>query len=218
MPSELFDELNNSNIIYWLDSGSLLGIVRDNELLSQDPDIDIGIQECSVRDIIEIIEILNYNESSRKIFTYDCRPHKIKVEFEEIGRTIDINIFNKLGGKLWSPAITRKLTYDYTKQNPLFYFYYVLLSMDNKAKSKTWERNSFVPNLCLPEARTWVYPMDLIGSPIMMDNRNIKIPEKYKKYLTYRYGNWNEPDKDWDFWEDDGGLIKKSPTKIGKEF
>ena len=39
----LLDLLNKNNFIYWLDSGTLLGLYRDGKLLDNDKDIDISM-------------------------------------------------------------------------------------------------------------------------------------------------------------------------------
>ncbi len=43
MLSDSFKILNESDIHYWLDWGSLLGIIRDGDLIPYDSDIDLGI-------------------------------------------------------------------------------------------------------------------------------------------------------------------------------
>ena len=40
---EIAEILNKNDVFYWIDSGTLLGIIREGKLLSGDLDIDISI-------------------------------------------------------------------------------------------------------------------------------------------------------------------------------
>jgi hypothetical protein len=83
--------LTDNNINYWVCHGTLLGIVRDNKLLTWDNDIDFAVwdDECSKEDIL-------------KIFSNDERFKK-EVVFEEINslhfatadKRVDINFYTR---------------------------------------------------------------------------------------------------------------------------
>jgi hypothetical protein len=47
MVQEITDLLKYNNITYWLESGTLLGIVRDNDFLAGHSNIDIAIKATS---------------------------------------------------------------------------------------------------------------------------------------------------------------------------
>ena len=44
---------------------------------------------------------------------------------------------------------------------------------------------------------------------IDFNNRTYWVPTDYDGYLTYRYGTWREPQKEWDFRVDDQAIVKK---------
>jgi len=96
------NELEKHNIFYWVDMGSLLGIVRDKKLLEWDHDFDFSIFS---EDRIKIIDVIS---SLKK------RGFKIKIEknfpwLEDIVQIyesssnnklhVDIGIYTKIGNK-----------------------------------------------------------------------------------------------------------------------
>ena len=48
------DILNDNNIKYWIEAGTLLGIIRDGDLIPWDYDADIGINAESINDIMKL--------------------------------------------------------------------------------------------------------------------------------------------------------------------
>lgn len=66
----LINYFNNNNLIYYLEFGTLLGIVRDNKILEWDDDIDISIRSS---DFLEINNKL------------DFLLMKLKKDFDDIG-------------------------------------------------------------------------------------------------------------------------------------
>ena len=67
------DLLDKNDIIYWLDYGTLLGAVRDGELISWDTDVDIGILGTDVEKILGLF--LNDCKSE-----YDYAVHMVDEE------------------------------------------------------------------------------------------------------------------------------------------
>ena len=70
---EIINLLNNSNINYWLCHGTLLGIIRDNELIPWDHDIDIavwkqtGLKEKFKKVIIKFLMKITYPKANQVI-------------------------------------------------------------------------------------------------------------------------------------------------------
>lgn len=55
MLEDIHTILNKHNIEFWLESGTLLGIVRENRLLPWDNDIDIAINEKSLPALLNVL-------------------------------------------------------------------------------------------------------------------------------------------------------------------
>ena len=87
---DISDLLERENIQYWLDGGTLLGVVRDNKLIDGDIDIDIGI-------LIEDAEILYLSllNSQYNIHYYyeDSKSNKCIIRAEKYKVGVDFEIF-----------------------------------------------------------------------------------------------------------------------------
>jgi len=88
---------NNKGINCWLDQGTLLGAIRDNDFLLWDDDIDLGIWK---EDINQYPQIWNsFQESGYYVFhRKKLQAIRIETMSPDIGwRSIDINIYHKEG-------------------------------------------------------------------------------------------------------------------------
>ena len=88
----LLDLLNKNNFIYWLDSGTLLGLYRDGKLLDNDKDIDISMLNDDK--ILSFIKKLDNVEI--KIRKHEGKIVKIKI-FGLSKKIVDITIFEDTG-------------------------------------------------------------------------------------------------------------------------
>jgi phosphorylcholine metabolism protein LicD len=75
MLKEVTDLLDENNIPYWLEGGTLLGVVRENRLLPWDNDMDISIKEEYYDKLLDIVKQLKYMVWS-KTFDKDDLPFK----------------------------------------------------------------------------------------------------------------------------------------------
>jgi len=79
MLKDVTDLLDKHNIEYWLEGGTLLGIIRENRLLPWDNDMDISIKEEYSEKLFSVINQLNYRVRS-KTFDKDNDPFKCGVK------------------------------------------------------------------------------------------------------------------------------------------
>ena len=91
------DILNQKRIKYWLDAGTLLGIIRDGDLIPWDYDADLGILADSAAEIMNLrLEFLpNYWIKRRSIQSQwvpgNMRAIKVKTIWEKI-RQINFHV------------------------------------------------------------------------------------------------------------------------------
>jgi len=84
------DLLNENGFKYWLEAGTLLGIMRDGDLIPWDYDADLGIPAETADEIMKLrLEFLpNYLIKRRKVHTSwlpgDMRVIKVKTPWEKI--------------------------------------------------------------------------------------------------------------------------------------
>jgi len=175
--------LEEANIQYYLDFGTLLGAIRDNSFIPWDNDLDITI--LNEKDFIKIPEILNIINKqfgySVKTITYKesnlSRKNKNKkVYYKELGFTDENNF-----------QIAK------VKKKKLFGLYKVRLDIFFKYK-----KDGFL-NFVADGKKYKVeekYLKDGLTT-ITFYNHNFYIPKQYKEYLTAVYGEWQKPDDSW---------------------
>ncbi|MFW5993351.1 MAG: LicD family protein, partial [Desulfohalobiaceae bacterium] len=97
--------LDASGVQYWLDSGSLLGLIREGQEIAWDSDIDLGIWESQVPKAFKILKDLRsqgYRVSWRSYrgLTYGF---SVEADKKDLLRPIHIHVYFKHGHIAWSP-------------------------------------------------------------------------------------------------------------------
>jgi phosphorylcholine metabolism protein LicD len=168
--------LNDNNIPYVLEAGTLLGIIRENRLLPWDNDVDITITEQFVDELLELqekIEELGYRMKVRR-FKQDLGPFK-----KGMIRMI------KIQTKRW-----------------LFFKGYSLMDIFVKYDIEgAYQWVISTQNPVLKKAPKHFYDQKKVHEFM---GTHYLIPADYEDYLEYHYGkDWRIPKKDWDFRLDD---------------
>ena len=66
------------------------------------------------------------------------------------------------------------------------------------------------------DAASWIFPARHFQNTeqVKLADREVHVPADYKDYLKYRYGDWKQAKKDWEYWWDDRGLNHVSPYTV----
>lgn len=194
----LLNLFNKFKIVYWLDSGTLLGLKREGELILEDKDIDISILDNN-----KILTLIS------KLKSYDIRIKKYKRKIVKIKifgfnkRVIDISIFEDTGKNFFiSPQFNLNDIHLLLK---ISFIKKMLLSFLYRSESLDYK---FLLYIKLVRIGYWIIPKNLI----CVDQINKKNEHKYNfplkanDYLTYRYGDWSKKISNWSSTKDDKGL------------
>ncbi len=81
--------------------------------------------------------------------------------------------------------------------------------IDRGWMAETWPiREVYVP-------MTWIIPKELVAplGQLRVGEVTYPVPGRVDDYLTYRYGDWRTPVRDWCYWEDDGAIRRMRPDR-----
>lgn len=163
--NDITDILDKFNIKYWLDYGTLIGIMREERLLPWDDDIDISIfeEDCELMVNKVLPEI-------QKIFCCIQTRH-LKEDLYPLKKDT-INVFK-----------VRNKKFKFFRGNVRLDIA-VMYKHEENIYSVSFDKLHRLPQKLLRE-------FDLIE----FNGKSHRIPKEYDAYLTYCYGNWKTIDK-----------------------
>ena len=167
--------LEKHNIDYWLEGGTLLGIIREDRLLPWDNDLDLSVTERHYSNVLNIV-------------------HDVK----KAGYRIKFKVF-----KEDNPPFKNNQVRLIKIKNRRFFFFSGQVSLDIFIKFEQngqyfWQvgkKKKSVPSYFYKE-------LVLFG----FDNKSYTVPKLYEDYLTFRYGDWKTPIKEWNTFTDDKAI------------
>ncbi len=224
--------LSRLKIEYWLDCGTLLGAIRDNELISWDNDIDLGCWKT--RNDYELKQLLKieFEELGYEVFLTDHYMNIHLIDYSEFN--LDLNFYTLTNGMAVTPSsslypflndVKSKLANHMIKSiyNRKYYIKEYPRTLKNLFNLFLWVNNNCF--LLLPSKIKNKY-LDILISirsriskheaevvPVEYFKHIVKasvldgtysIPKESILYLRYRYGKtWKKPNDKWDTFTDD---------------
>ena len=174
--SDVITIFESCNVNYWLEGGTLLGLRREGRLLPWDNDLDISIHESEIGKLDKLQQTLKKNG-----FRIRTRTFSLDSDFFAKGDLRMIKIRTKRFFGLVKGNVCLDIFIKYTKNEKTYW------EIANKVKN--------VPSKYYDTFKT----LDFKGN-------TYAIPELTDEYLTYRYGDWQTPVKDWDTSKDEKAL------------
>ncbi|OFX88357.1 MAG: hypothetical protein A2W99_07755 [Bacteroidetes bacterium GWF2_33_16] len=181
---DVVDFLESEGIDYWLEGGTLLGLVRDKELLPWDHDIDLSIP---AKDADKFA--LNIRKINKKGYRVTQRRM-----LKDIGafKSGDYRIFKV---KRFLPSIL-KIVFAVAHKHMVVADIFVKASDDKYTYWQAMEKIMRVDCKYYSSYETVEY----LG-------RNLRVPFNYKAYLTEKYGDWSTPIKNWSCGADEKTVV-----------
>ncbi|WP_412984430.1 LicD family protein [Pontimicrobium sp. IMCC45349] len=164
------------NIEYWLEGGTLLGIRRENRLLPWDDDIDVSMMVSQQSKLKQLYAALKKANYRVKTRYFEKEDTPFKK-----GNLRMIKIREKRFFGLIKGAVCLDVFIKYPHEDNSYW------EIANKKK--------FVPSKFYESF-----------SKVDFKDYSYSIPKLTDDYLTYRYGDWQTPVKDWDTANDDKAL------------
>lgn len=180
--------LDSINLNYWLDFGTLLGAYRDNALLPNDLDIDLGV---FLKDYSPSIDsaMRKYGFKLIKEYSIDDNKYGLEQTFDFEGVTVDLFYYNFNNEKMWSHLFVN----------------YPEMTFNESIKKK----GGLLPiEQYFPKTEFTL---------INFLNKKFPIPKRTNDYLAFHYGEDYKIPRKWNYWdiENDNKNAKFLYQKIG---
>lgn len=223
---------------WFLDSGSLLGIVRDGNFLPSDVGIDISViidnhndpklEEC-IKKLTKEGLVVSRFQIYGKTYKYDLVPKQsCKLPF-----AFDLHLFKLSGNDYLCPNVKMRQKCSNKiatlmmllrlggiiklEKGIVGFFERIFIFLYRDVFEYFGEPCNFSKGLKDEHIYKWVIPSEMIHGVQREKLYGFNILYDCDEYLTYRYGNWHVPVSDWVTIRDDGGF-KKSNIKEMTEF
>lgn len=210
--------LNKNKIKYWLCFGTLLGIIRNKQLIEWDHDIDIGIMKnIKIEKVIIKLFLKNGFKMKKKFFKGDGLISFVRKN----GKIIDINIHESFIRNKKKMVICQW----YVPKNLLFKLIDALSSASSYKSNLSWIFNKLtflekfflkIKNYLIKKNNFFIrlgyaHPLTLINKieKKNLNNLKVKIPKNSVAYLKYIYGPfWKIPKKNFVWYKNKTILYK----------
>lgn len=211
------DLLAGGGVRFWIDSGTMLGLIREGGIMAGEYDIDLGMwadDEGRFEQVLPAIRAKGYRVLKR---TYRGLTYRyLLIPLRKRALLVDFNLFRKHGKQAWCPLVFPSPNH-FVKPNPLYYLTGALRFVINYFFERLPRvKIDAFPWTLICTVKTWWIPARFYEEVRALEG-NIYASEDYDGYLQLRYGNWRVPRKDWIFYEHDGGIRHENPEAILQE-
>lgn len=220
---DLLDSLGRP---YWLDQGSLLGVVRDGHFLSWDHDIDLGMWESDLEAIRHRIEEGLFSAAAI-VSSLPCVIKTRTAARNGVAIPVNIRVYRRHDGyaysEFWSvmkprPRINRRL-----RQAIRFFGRRIARAHAAGNAPSAVTRRLFSLALRWREGiktrritfRVSEAFFDVLERRTVYEI-SVPVPADPERYLALKYGEtWRVPNADWVWWKEDGALYRTEHVSGG---
>lgn len=220
--SEIASVLDSRGIDYWLDSGTLLGVIREGRLLPSDHDVDLSFWWDGAidfgrlhRDLVGLGYTIRPGIYRGQLFKFWLIPTGNRPG--DTRRNVDIRFFRPWRGAFaWSPRVERRDLLPGLSGFPK--------QAAELGYNSVWWAWKYLARGAAPaplrrhlarivDIHCWWIPARFFEDRTVLAN-GLRVPSAYEEYLGYRYGDWRVPQPDWQFEHQDPTYLKLAPEEL----
>jgi len=194
----IIKKLTKNKIFYWVDQGTLLGLVRENNILPWDTDIDISVWANDFKKVLLLEEE----------FTLDGYYFEYQADYDAIFLSKGADFYIEIAKQATDGDFVFRYNSLPQKSKLALFFKFFLKLFPEKIHFpiRDFLRKRSSNDLLLSKT-----PLHFFQDFSVADFNNIKsvnIPSKSREYLLFKYGqNWETPNQKWAYEESDGSVI-----------
>ena len=225
--------LEKNNIEYLADSGTLLGLVRDGQLMPWDKDIDITVFDSDIDKMSGLLKEAKQANYTTKVNYWRGTPKSYSIApnnfFHNItypwiprhrlagNRVVSLTVLWRKGDIYWGPVLYAVGS----ERSGLSYYAFQLLRATIVIPCRILPRNRFTKalfyrndrNIRMYRTGTHIVPVHFFESTSRV--MGVRAPGKATEYLRFRYGDWERPVESWSYMRDDPSFKMQSPETLG---
>ncbi|HZK25176.1 MAG TPA: LicD family protein [Oscillospiraceae bacterium] len=208
----LTEILHRHQVPYCMDSGVLLGLMREGKLFSWEKDVDLQMWAADAPQFMAIIPELKALGWKVTLWYYQGQLYQFRVSRPR-RLPVHIMLFRQAGEWAWCPA---SRTMGNPAQRGLSWLSYAFFSKLRGKLRQHLVRTDITrwPWKVRRQTATWWVPAHFFTNTAFSAVHQTYLPTSWDEYLSFRYGNWRVPARDWDFWVDDGAMRHELPDAV----
>lgn len=228
--------LDQVGVKWWLDQGSLLGLVRDGKFIPWDHDIDIGVWEVSKSDKKRLVEALRERfdvcyldelNNTVKVFFFDAEAaviwwYDLSFYLERDGMAVKFWAKPRGAGRgyrvciglaAWLRGFSTPAAHAPGGRVGQLFLRFISKTAAflgvNDVSAKALEK---IAKRCFADFVEVRVPASMFHQLRCVDFGGVfaNVPQDYEGYLRLKYGvSWRIPTRKWDYFVDDGGVVSR---------
>ncbi len=204
--------LNEHEVPYCMDSGVLLGLMRDGRLFAHEKDVDLQMWADHEEQLRQLLPVFRDRGYTVTIWLYRGLVYQYRFIKEGL-IPVHIMLFRRAGRWAWCPA-GRGIGPPFPRRLTARFYRYFVVARKRLREYLVATDVAQVPWNLRRDIGTWWVPGKFFEDPVFHPEYETFIPQEWQDYLAYRYGEWQIPAGKWDFWTCDGGLLHLPPEEI----
>ncbi|WP_435361552.1 hypothetical protein [Haloarchaeobius sp. DFWS5] len=215
--TELFE---SNEVAHWVESGTLLTLIRSGELTKYDEDIDLGVLATDVEtldELIPVIEARGYHVQRRsyhgRVYKYQFLPkNESGPRSRTSRRPVDVMVFRRTETHAWTAQAQVKEELGVPGASKALDLIYPLMQQYARSANGSIEMTSFPKSLLVDIFTLWL-PRSFVDDIVYDDELGVHRPSAVEEYLTFRYDDWQTPVSEWSL-SDDGAVEQAEPLHV----
>jgi hypothetical protein len=216
---EIARAVDSAGLEWWVDSGTLLGLVREGRPLDGDVDLDLGCWAESMPSLPDFIAHMSRFGFVTELRSFNGMVTKCLLTVPGSSRLpIDLQVWRRIDDIAFVPLTSVERS-KFKPRSPAWWSFGVVRRLVVRSVNRLQLHGRFrfldsrLRTLGIVKS-SWQVPahyFDLL-EPYEVAGLTVPVPSPPEEYLRFRYGDWETPVSDWNFRRDDPAFVWEPPA------